>query len=110
MPPVIIIIIAALALVAVAANEPSSVQIVQGQVASVDAAAQTVAVTVTGPGTVDRGERVSLKVDEKTRIIKNGVPIALSELRRGDVVVVNYRTENGASVAISIGVQTSRTG
>jgi hypothetical protein len=93
-----------LSLVAVTAEESGKVETVQGQVDVVDASAKAILVTPT-----DSGKQMRLRIDAATKIVKDGGPIGLAELRRGDVVVVNYRHEAGTPLALSIGVQPSKT-
>jgi hypothetical protein len=103
--PGLILIVLATA-VAATASEADRIETLQGEIVAVDVGASAVAVQV-----VDRagseGKQVSLTIDGETTITKNGERLTLSQLRRGDRVVVNYRTESRsrARIALSIGVQ-----
>jgi hypothetical protein len=110
LPVPLILALALLPLVAVS-GDAGKIETLQGQVASVDAAAMAVAVTPQDPaGKAAPGKPMRLKVDEETKIVKDGAPIKLSDLQRGDLVVVNYRGGSEAAVAVSIGVQKGKSG
>jgi hypothetical protein len=100
------------AVVAAAAGGSDPVEIVQAEVVSVDTSANELTVTVADSSGIGdlHNRRMTLKVDEETKIVKDGAPVELSRLRRGDLVVINYRAESGTLVAVSIGVQRSKTG
>jgi hypothetical protein len=90
------------------ASEPARSDNLFGEIVSVDSTTKTIAVRAKEPtGTEKDGQRMSLEVDEATKILKNGESIKLTELNSGDQVMVSYRTDGNTRTAISITVQTS---
>jgi hypothetical protein len=95
--------------VAALASPADRIETLQGQVVSVVPEPGMLTVRPSdesGPG--GKPQDVNLKVDGETRILKDGEPIPLAQVRKGDSVVINYRTESGTRVAITIGVQTGK--
>jgi hypothetical protein len=86
-------------------DEVGPIESLQGEIVLVDTAMSVVAVETTDDSG-RRGRQITVKVDEETKIVKHGAPITLADLRKGDRVVVTYRTEPRARIAIAIGVQT----
>jgi hypothetical protein len=94
-----------------AASAPRFAEIAQGEIAAVDVEAHRVTITVISPGEpLQKTTQMSLTVDRSTKILKSGLPIELTDLHRGDLILVNYRTLNGVKVAINISVQASGLG
>jgi hypothetical protein len=89
--------------VVAAGSDPGPVETVQGTVVSVEAQAK--ALTVRSESPEGSPEEVRFEVNDETKIVRDGVSIKLQELRQGNVVVVNYRTQANSRVALSIGVQ-----
>lgn len=84
--------------------QDSAAKTVKGEIVGVDAQKQTVTVKTAGDDPADPKE-ISVKVDAKTQIAKEGRKVGLSELHAGDAVVLSYRSVGGSAVAVSIGVQ-----
>lgn len=100
---VVVSVVALLVGLALAASEerPASMT-AAGQVTAVDTKANTLAVKLEEQG---KTRDVTFVVDAQTRILEDGAPIQLPQLKSGDRVTVTYHDLGGKTVAMNIGVQ-----
>jgi hypothetical protein len=89
-------------LAAPADNEPASTT-ASGQVTAVDVKANTLGVKVEQEG--KDPQDMTFIVDAETKILENGNPVTLPDLRAGDHVMIGYRNTGGKALALTIGVQ-----
>ena len=91
----------------IASEDMTTLVSTKGKVASVDAKAGSVTVTIAG---TPEGPATDLcvAVDKDTKIIKDGNKIAIGDLNPGDEVMLSYRMTGTETVAVNIGVQSKR--
>jgi Cu/Ag efflux protein CusF len=100
---VVLMLLAPAAMAAVPAPVGAPMATAAGQIASIDAAANTLVVKVTVQG--EQPQNLNLVVADDSKIIKNGAAVALSELKQGDKVTITYRPEDGKNLVVNIGVE-----
>ena len=83
------------------AGEEKAVQSTTGQVTAVDAAKKAFTVQPSEEG----AQSLILKVDEHTKIMREGKKAGLDALSKGDKVKVDYKKDDhGHLVAVSVGI------
>lgn len=97
-------LLAACAFAALAATGGAALSTATGSVASVDAAAKTLVVSVSGPA--GDAHAMTFAVDDASKIVKDGAAISLAELKQGDKLTVTFKSSGGKNVVVNIGVQT----
>jgi hypothetical protein len=78
-----------------------------GRLVSVDVKSSTVVVKPEADAA--SGRDVSFSVGAKTKILKDGKPVALTDLKAGDQLTIEYESVSGKNVALAIGVVPQRT-
>lgn len=76
---------------------------VKGTIAAVDANAKTLTVQWAAEAGKPAGE-VRLAADDQTKVTRDGQAVGLADLKQGDHVVVEFRTDGNKKVAVSISV------
>jgi hypothetical protein len=90
---------------AIAANgKDLEVQTVSGRVVSVDAKAGTLTVR---PETaaLEPTANVLLRIDDRTKLRKSGLRVALSDIRPGDTVTANFEMSPESNLAVAVLVE-----
>lgn len=99
----LVLLAASLALVAPALAETGPHTAAKGTIAAVEAKAVTL--TLESPAEIAKAPgALRLALDDRTKVVRDGREIAVSELKPGDSVEVEYRSDAGKAVAVSISV------
>jgi Cu/Ag efflux protein CusF len=93
---------AAASAAAAAPSDSARMASAAGQVASIDAASNSLVVKVIEPGAPPQD--LNLVVADDSKIIKNGAAVALTDLKLGDKVTITYRPQDGKNMVVNIGV------
>jgi hypothetical protein len=99
-----IALLAALALVAVAAQEPADKPQQQGKVISVDTVKNELAIKN------DKGKDLTLRISPTTKILREGKEIQLSDVKAGDAVLVETEGAEGNMTAKSVTILPRKAG
>jgi Cu/Ag efflux protein CusF len=88
---------------AVAATDNARMSTAGGMVASIDTVAKSIVVKVESqPG---GAHDMTFVVAEDSKLLKDGAPVALDDLKQGDKVTVTYKAQSGKNVVVNIGVE-----
>lgn len=88
---------------AVAADDQGTFK---GQAVAIDVPGRSITVVKDVPDDTPQVQQ-TFKVDEGTKILRDGSQIGLDEVGTGDIVVVNYTVRKGEMIALTIGVAAS---
>src|SRR5262245_34515496 len=100
LPMLLFLFVAALGAAAIAnTRQDQDLKALSGKISTVDAGKSQFEVKDTS------GNAMAITVTQQTKIMKDGKPIQLSDLKAGDTVSVEYSQEGGNAIAKSVTVR-----
>lgn len=99
----LVLLAASLALVAPALAETGPQSSAKGTIAAVEATAVTLTLASPSEG-AKAPSALRLALNDQTKVVRDGREVPVAELKPGDSVEVEYRSDAGKAVAVSISV------
>src|SRR5215470_10768365 len=90
---------------ALAADDEAAPKIVtaHGSIVSINAEDKSMVISVVAPG--GKSHDMTLVLNDQSKIVKNGGPATVADLKEKDSVTVAYREENSQNVVVDLDVE-----